>query len=106
MKLTFKGGVHPPSTKGLTKDLPIKVLKAPEKLFVPLRQHIGAPCEAVVSVGDAVKKGQIIGKSDAFVSAPVHSPVSGKVLSIEAYYHPGGVKTPAIIIENDFQEIS
>ena len=104
MKLTFKGGVHPPSTKGLTKDLPIKVLKAPEKLFVPLRQHIGAPCEAVVSVGDAVKKGQIIGKSDAFVSAPVHSPVSGKVLSIEAYYHPGGVKTPAIIIENDFQD--
>jgi len=104
MKLTFKGGVHPPSTKGLTKDLPIKVLKAPEKLYVPLRQHIGAPCEPTVLVGDAVKKGQLIGKSDSFVSAPVHSPVSGKVIAIEACYHPSGVKAPAVVIENDFQD--
>ena len=104
MKFSFKGGVHPPSTKELSMDCTIKDLEAPQKVIIPLRQHIGAPCEPVVSVGDTVKKGQLIGKSDAFVSAPVHASVAGKVVGIEAYYHPSGVKTPAIIIENDFSE--
>lgn len=104
MKLSFKGGVHPPSQKVLTKDIPIRNLEAPEKVIIPLRQHIGAPLDPVVNIGDVVKKGQIVGKSEAFVSAPVHSSVSGKVVGIEAYYHPSGVKTPAVIIENDFNE--
>lgn len=104
MKLSFRGGVHPPSQKGLTKDIPIRDLEAPEKVIIPLRQHIGAPLEPVVKVGDVVKKGQLIGKSEAFVSAPAHSSVSGTVVGIEAYYHPSGVKTPAVIIENDFSE--
>lgn len=104
MKFTFKGGVHPPSSKGLTKDIPIRTLEAPDKVIIPLRQHIGALLDATVRVGDVVKKGQVIGRSDAFVSAPVHASVSGKVTGIEAYYHPSGVKTPAVIIENDFQE--
>lgn len=104
MKFSFKGGVHPPAKKGLTKDIPIRNLEAPEKVIIPLRQHIGAPNEPVVKVGDLVKKGQVIGKSEAFVSAPCHSSVSGTVVGIEAYYHPSGVKTPAVIIENDFKE--
>lgn len=100
--LSFKGGVHPPSYKGLTKDIPIRDLEAPAKVIIPLRQHIGAPNDPLVQVGDVVKVGQLIGKTEAFVSAPVHSSVSGKVVGIEAYYHPSGVKTAAIIIENDF----
>ena len=104
MKLSFKGGVHPKSNKGFTKDKPIRELDAPEVVYIPLRQHIGAPCEPVVQVGDVVKKGQLIGASEAFVSAPVHSSVSGKVIGIEPYFHPSGVKTPTVIIENDFLE--
>ncbi len=104
MKLSFKGGVHPDSKKGLTKDKPIRELDAPKVVYIPLRQHIGAPAEPVVQVGDVVKRGQLIGKSEAFVSAPVHSSVSGKVTGIEPYFHPSGVKTPAVIIENDFLE--
>jgi len=101
MGVTFKGGVHPPSSKLLTKDKKIKNLQAPEMVIIPLRQHIGAVLEPTVKVGDVVKKGQIIGNSDAFVSAPVHSSVSGTVKSIEAYFHPSGTKAPAVIIEND-----
>lgn len=104
MRFTFKGGVHPPSNKNLTKDCKIKDLLPPETVIIPLRQHIGAPLEPVVNVGDSVKKGQIIGKSDAFVSAPIHATVSGTVKSIEPYYHSSGVKTPAVIIENDGKE--
>ena len=104
MRLSFKGGVHPDSKKELTKDKPIVDLDAPKIVYIPLRQHIGAPAEPVVEVGDVVKKGQLIGKSEAFVSAPVHSSVSGKVIKIEPYFHPSGVKAPAVVIENDFLE--
>lgn len=104
MKLSFRGGVHPESNKGLTKDKPIRELDAPKTVYIPLRQHIGAPLDPVVQVGDVVKKGQLIGKSEAFVSAPVHSSVSGKVTAIEPYFHPSGVKTNTVIIENDFLE--
>lgn len=102
MKLSFKGGVHPDSKKELTKDKPIRELDAPSKVIIPLRQHIGAPCDPVVKVGDVVKMGQLIGKSEAFVSAPVFSSVSGTVTAIEPYFHPSGIKTLSVIIENDF----
>lgn len=101
MKKTFSGGIHPPTSKEMTKDKPIKILGAPSKVVIPLKQHIGAVCDPVVKIGDKVKKGQLIGESSAFVSAPVHSSVSGTVTDICLYDHPSGVKTPAIIIEND-----
>ena len=85
MKLSFKGGVHPDSKKELTKNKPIRELDAPKTVYIPLRQHIGAPAEPVVEVGDVVKKGQLIGKSEAFVSAPVHSSVSAPFV----YYYKG-----------------
>ena len=103
-KYTFKGGIHPDDSKGLTKDIPIKQLPVPEVVYIPLRQHIGALLEPCVKVGDYVKKGQIIGNSEAFVSVPVHATVSGTVKAIEPYFHPSGVKVPAIVIENDGQE--
>lgn len=100
-KYTFRGGIHPPEHKELTEHKPIVKLDAPKLVVLPLRQHIGAALEPLVKVGDPVYMGQKIADSDQFVSAPVHSSVSGKVLKIEEYFHPSGQKTPAIFIEND-----
>ncbi len=102
MKLfTFSGGVHPPYRKELCKDKPITKTEDPETVILPLAQHIGAPGEPVVAVGDTVKEGQRVGKARGFVSASVHSSVSGKVKKIEAATHPLGMKTLSIIIEPD-----
>lgn len=102
MKLfTFKGGVHPPYRKELVKDKPIQKVQMPKQLVVPLVQHIGAPCAPAVEVGELVKEGQIIGKSDAFVSAPIHSPASGKVVKIERALHPLGGKILSVIVAPD-----
>ena len=86
--LTFKGGVHPPHNKHKTEHLALKKAKVPEMVIIPLQQHIGAPCEPLVKVGDEVKLGQI-GEPKGFVGAPVHSSVSGKVKAIEKRPHPG-----------------
>ena len=99
--MTFKGGVHPPEHKEITVDKKIKKVEAPDIIVLPLTQHIGAPNEPLVKVGDQVKVGQKIAEARAFVSAPVHSSVSGKVKSIEKYFHPVIGKSQAIIIEND-----
>ncbi|MGB4607899.1 MAG: electron transport complex subunit RsxC, partial [Sedimentibacter sp.] len=80
---TFKGGVHPPHSKSLTQNVPIEEIPAPNLVVIPLSQHIGAPCDPLVAVGDTVKVGQKIGDSKAFVSVPVHSSVSGTVKKIE-----------------------
>lgn len=99
--LSFRGGVHPPYKKTLTGDKSIKPAGIPDLLSVPLLQHIGAPCEPVVKVGEEVSEGQLIGSSKAFVSAPVHAPVSGKVKKIEHALHPLGMKVPTIFIQPD-----
>ncbi len=96
---TFKGGVHPPYQKELSSGRAIKTAPLPKQLIVPLSQHIGAPCNPTVSVGETVKEGQVIGKSDAFVSAPIHSPVSGKIKKIEPVLHPLGKKVMSVIID-------
>jgi electron transport complex protein RnfC len=70
-----------------------------------MSQHIGAPCEPLVKVGDSVKTGQVIGQSKAFVSAPVHAPISGTVLAILNAPHPLGKPMPAITIESDGKDI-
>ncbi|MFH1731212.1 MAG: electron transport complex subunit RsxC [Planctomycetota bacterium] len=101
MPKTFTGGIHPPDRKELAKDKPIERLPAPPELILYLSQHIGAPAAAVVEKGDAVKKGQVIGEARGFVSAVIHSPVSGKVKAVEPRPHPLGQKAPAVIIEND-----
>lgn len=98
---TFKGGVHPPHSKALTQNVPIEEAPAPELVVIPLSQHIGAPCDPLVAVGETVKVGQKIGDSKAFVSVPVHSSVSGTVKKIEQRPVPGGTKINCIIIEND-----
>lgn len=103
-RATFKGGIHLDGHKELTSGLPTIAARLPDRVYIPLSQHIGAPCTPLVVVGDAVKKGQMIGVGKGFVSAPIHASVSGKVVAIEVMEHPGGSFVPCIVIENDHQE--
>lgn len=101
---TFKGGIHPAYNKELTSRKNIRVMPPPEEVIVPLKQHTGAPCKPLVKKGDRVCKGQKIGDAEAFVSAPVHAPVSGTVTAVEPRLHPLGGKVTSIVIANDGEE--
>ena len=101
--LTFKGGIHPPYNKEYTNKVALAKAEAPKIVYIPLQQHIGAPAKPIVEKGDEVKKGQIIGQAGGFVSANVHSSVSGKVIDIKMHEVPGGIGQ-CIVIENDFKE--
>ncbi|MBR1390598.1 MAG: electron transport complex subunit RsxC [Lachnospiraceae bacterium] len=99
--LTFKGGVHPEEGKDLSKDKPTTELLPRGDMVYPLSQHIGAPAVPVVSVGDAVLKGQKIAEAGGFVSSPIYSSVSGKVKSMEPRRTATGDMVQSIVIEND-----
>ncbi len=101
---TFKGGIHLPGYKEGTQGLPIVLAGIPDKIYLPVSQHIGAPCVPLVQVGDEVKKGQKIAEGKGFVTAPIHASVSGKVVAIEKKQHPGGNFVNCIVIENDYKE--
>ena len=102
--LTFgRGGVHPPESK-LTKDKQIENMEEVEEVLVPLHQHTGAPTQPLVKPKDTVKKGQKIGDSDAKVTSPVHSPVSGEVVKIVETTLPNSRKSMAVLIKNDHEE--
>ncbi|NLK36269.1 MAG: electron transport complex subunit RsxC [Gracilibacteraceae bacterium] len=103
--LTFKGGTHPPDSKKATESLPIERANEPKVVVIPMQQHIGAPCEPIVQIGDEVKVGQKIGEAKGFVSVPVHSSVSGKVTAVEPRLYSGGMAVPCIVIESDMQNI-
>ena len=99
MPFKWKGGVHPSYMKSPT---PVKVITPPKEVTVPMQTHIGAPCQPLVAVGDEVKMGQKIGDNPtAPLCAPIHSPVSGKVIKIEPRPHPLGDNLMAVVIEND-----
>lgn len=101
---TFKGGIHLSGYKEGTQGSPIVVAQIPSTVYLPVSQHIGAPCAPLVQVGDEVKKGQKIAEGKGFVTAPIHASVSGKVIAIEKRPHPGGNFVNCIVIENDFKE--
>lgn len=101
--LTFKGGTHPPHSKKATEKLALERAVDPKIVVIPMQQHIGAPCDPVVKVGDEVKVGQKIGEAKGFVSVPVHSSVSGKVIAVEPRLYTGGMAVPCVIIESDMQ---
>ncbi|MHC4456145.1 MAG: electron transport complex subunit RsxC [Planctomycetota bacterium] len=103
-KLSFPGGTHPPQSKDLTSDRKTQPGPITKQLAIMLSQHIGAVCEPLVKKGDSVQAGQKIGDSDAFVSAPVHSPVNGKVKQIALQSHAVLGRSPAVIIETDPEE--
>jgi electron transport complex protein RnfC len=98
-KLSFPGGTHPPESKGLTEKSEIRPGPVVKQVAVMLSQHIGAVCEPLVKKGDVVEAGQKVGDSDAFVSAPVHSPVNGKVKEISLQSHAVLGRARAVVIE-------
>ncbi len=100
-KSTFPGGSHPPENKALSEHSAITVIPTPKQVAVLLSQHLGAPCVPTVAKRDKVTAGQRIGTSDAFVSAPIHSPVNGTVKDITLESHPVIGRTMAVIIDVD-----
>ncbi len=97
MKTFPRGGIHPPSNK-LSAGEPIKVLPLPASAVIPLSQHLGAPAVAQVAKGDKVVVGQLIASAGGFVSANVHSPVSGTVTAVEPVANGSGVKVMSVVI--------
>ena len=99
--LTFKGGIHPDDGKNLAKDKAIVEVAPKGDLVYPISQHIGAPANPVVAVGDHVLKGQMIAEDGGFVSAPIYASVSGTVKAIAPHLNPTGGTVNSIVIEND-----
>ncbi len=94
------GGVHVPHRKNTAGVQSIN-MPPPKSVTISMSQHIGAPCKPVVKVGDTVAVGQIIGDSDAYVSAPIHSSISGVVKKIDKITAANGAKVDAVTIESD-----
>lgn len=99
----FKGGIHPKYNKELSKDSSIEKLPVEigDKFFIPLSQHIGAPAKEIVKKREVVRTGQKIAEATGFISAEIHSSVSGTVNGIVNIPHPVSGKSPAIQITVD-----
>lgn len=103
---TFARGIHPAERKHLSEDLHIEVIPSPSVVSVPLLQHTGAPCEAVVKTKQEVTAGELIGDVKAFISAPVHTPISGTVLKETVTTLPNGRHVRTIPIEAGEQPLT
>ena len=85
---TFRpGGIHPSENK-ITAGSNVRELSLPGQVSIPLNQHIGAPPKVLVERGDMVKVGQLIAQGEGFISANIHSSVSGKVVKLDADENP------------------
>lgn len=102
MKLhTFKiGGVHPAENK-IAAGKAIENLPLPAEVVLPVAQHIGAPAKPIVKKGDKVTRGQCVAEAGGFVSAPVHTPISGTVVKVDTARTPQGMPVEAIYIKSD-----
>ncbi|MEZ3136173.1 electron transport complex subunit RsxC [Stutzerimonas kunmingensis] len=100
------GGIHPPEHKDLSNRTPIQPAPLPKRLVLPLTQHLGAPAEPCVTLGERVLKGQQIAVASGFVSAPLHAPTSGVVSFIgpQPYPHVSGMLANAIVIDSDGED--
>jgi electron transport complex protein RnfC len=104
MLKTFKlGGVHPAENK-ISEKQAIEKLPIPKVAYIPFSQHLGAPAKVLVQKGDSVKTGQLIAKGEAFISANIHSSVSGKVTKIDNVIDASGYKRPAVVIQVEGDE--
>ena len=101
LRRSFEHGVHPAHHKEQTEDLPIQRVPFGKHYVMPLGQHIGVPCEAVVEEGEKVERGQLIAKPGGFVSTALHSPVKGTVTKVGDFRGVDGRFAPAIGIEAD-----
>ena len=98
LKTFKKGGVHPHENK-LSAAVAVEVLPPPQKVYIPLGQSLGAPAKPLVDKGNDVKVGQLIAKGESFISANVHSSVSGKVVKIDDITDPSGYRRKAVFID-------
>ena len=103
MNKLFFGGIHPKYNKEMSTRVTTFHTITPSQVVIPLVQHIGAPCKALVAVGDKVLLGQKIGDGEG-LCVPVHASVSGTVVAIEPRPHTSGRMVESIVIENDFQD--
>ncbi len=95
----FSGGIHPNENKIQSTTLEILDANIPEKLILPIAQHIGAPSKPIVSPGDMVLKGQLIAQGEDFVSCNLHAPTSGVIGEITQKSVPHQSNMPALCIE-------
>ncbi|MBS6452414.1 MAG: electron transport complex subunit RsxC [Butyrivibrio sp.] len=98
---TFKGGAHPYDGKKMSRECPIEILNPGDTLVYPLSQHIGAMAKPLVKAGDRVLVGQKIAEKGGFISANIHSSVSGTVKAIEKRLVATGGMVDSIVVEND-----
>lgn len=101
MKATFRKGIHPDGRKDVTKDIAFEVMEPGDKVYIPVSQHIGAPCTPTVNKGDRVKAGTLVAVSNGFVSANIFSSVSGEVDGFVFRECVLGQKIRHIVIKND-----
>ena len=102
----FHGGLVLEGRKAPSTRAPLAAVPLPERLLVPLQQHIGAAAEPVVEPGRRVLKGEPLARAVGYVSAPVHAPTSGTVVAVEPHPvpHPSGLSAPCVVIEPDGEE--
>ena len=98
----YYGGIHPSERKDMSEHAQLVRFPEPDVVVIPLSMHAGKPAEPLVQEGDRVRAGQKIGEQAGFISAPVHSSVSGTVLAVEARRHPVlGPGVLSVVIQND-----
>ncbi len=105
MAFSFRGGIHPDYQKEKTAaSVIVSNMPQPEVVIIPMSQHIGAPCQPLVKVGDRVLEGQKIGDFEGGLCAPIHASITGIVKAIEPRWHSSGVKVLSVVIEADGSE--
>ena len=105
MMKTFPiGGVHPSDNKQWSKGSAIEVMELPDVVNIPLGQHIGAPATAVVKKGDYVVVGQLIAEATGFMSANIHSPISGTVTAVDMQVNGQGLRQMMVTIKREGDE--
>jgi len=100
---TVRGGVATPHRKN-TAECETVIMPPPETVTLSMGQHIGPPCKPTVKVGDKVCVGTVVGDSDAYLSAPVHSSVSGEVTAITTITMPSGQDVAAVVVRADGEQ--
>ena len=103
---TFPHGVHPPERKAFAENAAIEVMPPPDKVVIPLLQNVGAPGKPSVKAKASVAMGDRIADAGGFVSAPIHSPIAGKVAKVGTTTLPNGRHVAAMPIKAEGEQLS